>query len=41
LINDRPFTFLVTASADPVSLTLSKKTLKFNFNDESMEMSVK
>lgn len=41
LINDRPFTFLVTASADPVSLALSKKTLKFNFNDESMDMSVK
>jgi hypothetical protein len=40
-INDRPFTFLVTAAAEPVSLELSKKVLKFNFNEESMDMSVK
>jgi hypothetical protein len=40
-INDRPFTFLVTASADPVSLELGKKVLKFSFQDESMDMSVK
>lgn len=41
MINDRPFTFLVTASADPVSLSLSRKVLKFNFGDDSMEMFVK
>jgi hypothetical protein len=28
-INDRPFNFLVTAQADPVSLELSKKKLNF------------
>jgi hypothetical protein len=38
-INDRPFNFLVTAQADPVSLELSKKKLQFNFNEDSMEMS--
>lgn len=38
-INDRPFNFLVTAQADPVSLELSKKKLQFSFNEDSMEMS--
>lgn len=37
-INDRPFNFLVTAQADPVSLELSKKQLRFTFDDDSMEM---
>jgi len=42
-INDRPFTFLVQAQADPVSLELSSKILKFAFSDDShdTEMSVK
>jgi hypothetical protein len=38
-INDRPFNFLVTAQADPVSLDLNTKKLQFSFNEESMEMS--
>jgi len=42
-INDRPFTFLVQAQADPVSLELSSKILRFAFSDDSndTEMSVK
>ena len=42
-INDRPFTFLVQAQADPVSLELSTKILRFAFTDDSndTEMSVK
>ncbi len=39
-INDRPFNFLVTAQAEPVSLELSKKNIKFSFNDDSMDMFV-
>jgi 5-deoxy-D-glucuronate isomerase len=39
-INDRPFNFLVTAQADPVSLEISKKKLLFSFNEESTDMSV-
>jgi hypothetical protein len=37
-INDRPFSFLVQAQADPVSLEMSKKVLKFAFNDEETKM---
>jgi len=37
-INDRPFTFLVQAQADPVSLELSKKVLKFSFPDDNIDM---
>jgi hypothetical protein len=29
----------VSASADPVTLELSKKVVKFQFNDDSMDMS--
>lgn len=39
-INDRPFNFLVTAQAEPASLELSKKNMKFNFSDDSMDMFV-
>ena len=40
-INDRPFSFLVQAQADPVSLELSTKQMKFQFSDDSMDMFVK
>jgi len=39
-INDRPFSFLVQAQADPVVLDVSKKVLRFEFSDENMDMSV-
>ena len=39
-INDRPFTFLVQAQADPVVLDVSKKLLRFEFSDDNMDMSV-
>lgn len=39
-INDRPFNFQVLAQADPVVLEVSKKMLKFEFDDDNMDMSV-
>lgn len=39
-INDRPFSFLVQAQADPVVLDVSKKVLRFEFSDDNMDMSV-
>jgi beta-galactosidase beta subunit len=40
-INDvHPFKFLVSAQADPVNLELSKRTLNFEFHEDSTEMSV-
>ena len=40
-INDRPFSFLVQAQADPVSLELSTKMMKFQFSDDNLDMFVK
>lgn len=40
-INDvHPFKFLVSAQADPVHLEVDKTTLKFNFHEDSTDMSV-
>ena len=39
-INDRPFNFLVQAQADPVVLEIQKKVLRFEFSDDTTDMSV-
>jgi hypothetical protein len=39
-INDKPFNFQVLAQADPVVLDISKKQLKFEFDDDKTDMTV-